>query len=161
MRPSCRSGFTLLELVVVIALAMLLLGIAVPALDGVMATGRLETTLEAFTAFVEKTRDLAIKDNRTLVMVWDKKYIRVFPDGFVNDPDAEAINTFLPGDGELYSLVLPASLEKNPGPEWTIWPTGGCEPAKVRYDGPSGTWEATYSPLASRVRLVAFSPGKK
>lgn len=154
--PQRTRGFTLLELVVVIALILLLLALAVPTVDGIFASGRLQKTLETFDEFVTSVREQAVSEQRTLVVVWRKKEVVVLPDGLVDDPDAEPVKTFSPGDGQTYNFFPQASMEKNPAAEWAFWANGTCEPAKVGYSGPSGTWEISYSALGGRRRLLSF-----
>ncbi|MBS0657949.1 MAG: type II secretion system protein [Verrucomicrobia bacterium] len=154
--PQRQRGFTLLELVVVIALIMLLLALAVPAVDGIFASGKLQKTLDTFDEFVTGVREQAVSEQRTLIIVWKKKEMVVLPDGLVNDPDAEPLKTFTPGDAQTYNFFPKASLEKNPAAEWTFWANGTCEPAEVSYAGDSGTWTVSYSALAGRRRILSF-----
>lgn len=151
-----QRGFTLIEIIVVIALVLLLLALAVPTVDGIFASGRLQKTLDDFDEFVVSVREQAMSEQRTLVIVWRKKDMLVLPDGRVDDPDVEPIKTFTPGDGQIYTFAPTASMEKNPAPEWTFWANGSCEPAEVSFSGAPGNWLVTYSALGGRRRIDSF-----
>ena len=153
----CRPrGFTLIEIAVSIALVLLILALALPALDGMFAAGRLQKSMEAFDSFVANARERSMAEGRVYILAWDNQKITMTPDGPPRE-DLDAIQQiFTPGDGELYSLLLPSAIEKNPAPEWTFWPTGSCEPASVSFKGPSGTWELRYSALSARPTIRSF-----
>jgi hypothetical protein len=156
VRKSRPRAFSLLELAIAIALALLIFAIAIPALDGVFAAGRLQRTMDKFDRFAMTARDRSVAEGRVYVMVWSKKKIRLVADGPQREGIDDIQQVFIPGDGELYSLVLPSALDEEPAPEWTFWPTGTCEPATVSYKGPAGTWEVRYSPLSARAAIRSF-----
>jgi prepilin-type N-terminal cleavage/methylation domain-containing protein len=148
-------AFTLIEIAIAIALALLILALAIPALDGMFAAGRLQKTMETFDAFVVTARDRSVTEGRVYVMTWSKNGIHLAPDGPPREGQDAIEQEFSPGDGELYSLILPAS-GADAAPEWTFWPTGTCEPASVIYKGPSGTWEMRYAALSARPTIRSF-----
>ncbi len=156
MRKFRPRAFTLLELAVVIALALLILAIALPSLDGMFAAGRLQRTMDTFENFAATARDRSVAEGRVYVMVWSKKKIRLVPDGPPREGLDEIEQVFTPGDGELYSLILPSAIDPDPAPEWTFWPTGSCEPANIFYKGPVGSWEMNYAPLSARPSVHSF-----
>ena len=57
---------------------------------------------------------------------------------------------------EHYTLVRNSALSKDTANVWTFWPTGNCEPVGIRYEGPSGKWEAVYNPLSAKADLHTF-----
>jgi type IV fimbrial biogenesis protein FimT len=61
---SRQRGFTLLELMTTLAIAGILLGITVPAFQGMMVSSRLRTTTNDFAAAVNIARSEAITRNR-------------------------------------------------------------------------------------------------
>jgi type IV fimbrial biogenesis protein FimT len=63
-----QSGITLLELMVVLAVAAILLSLAVPALTGVVGSGRLASASNMLVASLHLTRSEAIKRNARAVM---------------------------------------------------------------------------------------------
>lgn len=153
---SKNAAFTLIEIIVSIALLLLLLVLAVPTVDGIFASGRLQKTLDQFDNFVTEVRDLAVTENRTIVIVWRKKEIVALPDGRTDDPDVEPLKTFTPGDDQVYQFAPTASMEKNPAAEWTFWPNGTCEPAEVGFAGGQGTWRVGYAALGARREILTF-----
>ena len=156
MRKSRQRAFTLLELGIAIALALLILAIALPALDGMFAAARLQKTMDLFDAFVATARNKSVQEGRVYIMVWTKKKIHLVADGPQREGMDEIEQVFTPGDGELYSLFLPAAIDEDPAPEWTFWPTGTCEPATVSFKGPAGTWELKFAPLSARPTIRSF-----
>jgi prepilin-type N-terminal cleavage/methylation domain-containing protein len=149
-------AFTLLELAIAIALALLILAIAIPALDGMFAAGRLQKTMDLFNHFASTARDRSVAEGRVYTMVWSKKKLTLIPDGPPREGLDEIVQVFTPGDGELYSLVLPSAIDPDPAPEWTFWPTGTCEPATIYFKGPAGTWEIRYAALSARPTIRSF-----
>jgi hypothetical protein len=145
-----------LELAIAMALALLIFAIAIPALDGVFAAGRLQATMDTFDGFVSTARDRSVAEGRVYIMVWSKNNIRLVPDGPLREGLDEVEQVFKPGDGELYSLILPSAIDADPAPEWTFWPTGTCEPARITFRGPTGSWEVRYAALSARPTIHSF-----
>lgn len=156
MRKFRSRAFTLLELSIAVALGLVILAIALPALDGIFAAGRLQKTMDVFDAFVATAREKSVSEGRVYIMVWTKKKIHLVADGPQREGLDEIEQVFLPGDRELYSLFLPAAIDENPAPEWTFWPSGTCEPATVTFKGPAGSWELRYAPLSTRPTVRSF-----
>jgi hypothetical protein len=146
----------LFELAIAIALALLVFAIAIPAVDGVFAAGRLQGTIDTFDDFVSTARDKSVAEGRVYIMVWSKKEIRLVADGPQREGLDEMQQVFTPGDGEIYSLILPSAIDADPAPEWTFWPTGTCEPATITFRGPKGTWEVRYAALSVRPTIRSF-----
>ncbi len=150
-----RGGFTLLEISISIALMLLLIGLAIPAVDGVMAAGRLRESMERVIGLASRARDHAMKEGRATVLAWERKRIVLVSDA-LGGQEPEVIAEFAPKEGEEFKLYLTGAMEKDPAPEWTFWPTGNCEPATVRYAGPAGNWELEFSPLSGRAEIKVF-----
>jgi type IV fimbrial biogenesis protein FimT len=64
--PHCSNGFTLPELLITIAVASILLGVAVPSFSGLMMSNRLTTQANDLVGAINFARSEAIKRNRTL-----------------------------------------------------------------------------------------------
>jgi prepilin-type N-terminal cleavage/methylation domain-containing protein len=63
-RPGC--GFTLLELLIVVAILMLVTVIAVPNVVVVLSYSRMRASITSFSGVLQSTRMLAVKENRTM-----------------------------------------------------------------------------------------------
>ncbi|MEO7318459.1 MAG: prepilin-type N-terminal cleavage/methylation domain-containing protein, partial [Chthoniobacteraceae bacterium] len=125
---SRRDGFTLLEICLVVAIALILLGLAVPSVRGLFAEQRLKKTFEQFDDFVRKAQLRAVSERRAMVMIWDGEGITVQPDDPTAEDSAGEGDYFAFNEGTI-GLERPAALEKKPAVEWLFWRSGTCEPA--------------------------------
>lgn len=151
---SRRAGFTLLEICLVIMIALLLLGLAVPSVSALFAEQRLKKSFEQFDDFVRKTQLRAVKERRAMVMIWDGEGITVQPDEPTADDTAGAGDYFPFSEGSI-SLERPAALDKKPPVEWLFWRSGTCEPAILHFAGGSGSWSVQYDPLTVHATFLA------
>ena len=143
---SRRDGFTLLEICMVVMIVLLLLGLAVPSVNGLFAEQRLKKTFEQFDDFVRKAQLRAVSERRAIVMIWDGEGITVQPDEPTADDSAGAGDYFPFGNGPI-ALERPAALDKKPPVEWLFWRSGTCEPAILHFAGSAGSWSVQYDPL--------------
>ena len=151
-----RAGFTLVELMLAVAIAIIILMMALPSLSGISAERRLRETFEKFDAFARQAQIKAVSEQRSWVMVWQ-------PEGIILQPDAPTPEELqaggadggepIPvGEDEKWTLTRPATLlppQQTPQ-EWIFWRSGTCEPVLVTYEGPDGWWTAQYNPLTGR-----------
>ena len=158
-RPDHRA-FTLLELCIVMALAVLLMAVAVPALSGQLARQKLQGTFDRFDALVADARKRSVTDGKPYVLVWKKGGVYLYSsdvseeDRRKNGPTAFA--DYSETANGTCSITRASSLTAKPAPEWTFWPTGNCEPVTIRYEGPGGKWEAAYNGLSSEGTFNTF-----
>jgi prepilin-type N-terminal cleavage/methylation domain-containing protein len=61
-----NRGFTLLELLIVVAIFILVTTIAVPNVTLVLANARMRASITSFSGVLQSTRMLAVKENRTM-----------------------------------------------------------------------------------------------
>ncbi len=160
-----EAGFTLLEICLVVFIVALLVAMSVPSLGGLFAERRLRTSLDALDSLVAAAQRRSVSEQKTYLLVWDKQgRVRLCPEELpAKERAALPVELGPDANGETkpvagaYTLELPAALRVNPRPEWAFWPTGNCEPAVVRYEGPAGRWTAAYHPLTARPTLAEFS----
>jgi type II secretory pathway pseudopilin PulG len=154
-----RQGraFTLIEIVLVVFISILLLSLAVPTLDGVLADRRLRSSLNAFNDLVRQAQEQSVKEQRSYLILWGDKKVVLRPEAFIKDEEAKATAEFNLGPGEVLKLRLPAALVKKPPGEWIFWSSGTCEPATVEFRGRAGSWKATYSALTARPELTNYA----
>ena len=149
-------GFTLVEIIIAVAIMSTLLLMAVPSLQGVLADRKLRASLDAFNNLVRAAQERSVSEHRAYLIVWTDKNVFVQPEAFRKDDDPQPAATFELERGAVLTLTLPAALSKKQPGEWIFWPTGTCEPAVVRFAGGAGTWTASYSPLTAHGELTNY-----
>ncbi len=150
---SRREGFTLLELCLVIAVALLLFGLALPSISGLFAEQHLRKSFESFDEFVHRVQARSVMERRAFVMIWDGNGITVEPDEPKLDDSVGEADYFPFNDGTI-GLERPAALEKDPAVEWMFWRSGACEPAIIHYVGDAGSWSVRYDPLTVQATFL-------
>ena len=151
------QAFTLIEIALSIFILMLLLLLAVPSLSGVIANRRLKQSLDSFNQLVRQAQERSVTERRAYLIVWGKSSVVLRPEFFTKDEEEKATSVFrLPKESWL-KVSLPVALTDNPPAEWIFWPSGTCEPARVQFKGPAGTWTADYSPLTAQPELTQYA----
>ena len=152
----CRA-FTLVEIVLAVFILMLLVLLAVPSLNGVLADRRLRRSLDSFNKLVRQAQERSVAERRSYLIAWDKDHVFLRPETFAKGEEIKPAAEFHLDRGDALKLVLSAALTKNPAAEWIFWPSGACEPATVQFDGPAGSWKADYSPLTARPEVTNYA----
>ena len=150
-------GFTLVEIIIAVAIMATLLLLAVPSLNGVLADRRLRASLDGFNKLVRQAQERSVAEHRAYLIVWTDKNVFLQPEAFAKDEERKAVASFELERGTVLTLTLPAALTNKPAGEWIFWPTGTCEPAIVRYAGRAGTWTANYSALTAYGELTNYA----
>jgi prepilin-type N-terminal cleavage/methylation domain-containing protein len=150
-------AFTLVEIIIAVAIMATLLLIAVPSLQGVLADKRLRASLDDFNRLVREAQERSVAEHRAYLIVWTDNNVFLQPEAFAKDEEQKAIDTFELERGTVLTLSLPAALSSKPAGEWIFWPTGTCEPAIVHFEGRAGTWTANYSPLTAHGELTNYA----
>jgi len=150
-------AFTLVEIALAIFILMLLLMLAVPSMTGVVASRRLNQSLNGFNDLVRQAHERSVTERRSYLIVWSKNSVLLRPEVFAEDEEVKPAAEFRLSKGTLLSLSLPAALaEKHPA-EWIFWPSGNCEPAIVQFKSPAGLWTANYSPLTAQPEVTQYA----
>lgn len=152
-----RQAFTLIEIVISVFILLLLLLLAVPSLNGVLADRRLRRSIDGFNKLVQQAQQLSMQERRPYLLVWHRDEIALRPESFSKGEEKKPIAIIGVRKGDAFTLKLPAALIKNAPAEWIFWPSGNCEPAIVGYRGPDGSWTAEYSPLTARSELIRYA----
>ena len=150
-------AFTLIEIVLAVFILMLLLLLAVPSLNGVLADRRLKRSLDGFNDLVRQAQQRSITERRAYLIVWSKKNVVLRPETFAKGEEVKATTEFQLDGGESLKLLLPAALSGKHPAEWIFWPSGTCEPATVQFKGHAGSWTTNYSPLTARAELTDYA----
>ncbi len=150
-------AFTLVEIALAIFILMLLLMLAVPSMTGVVASRRLNQSLNGFNDLVRQAHERSVTERRPYLIVWSKNSVLLRPEVFGDNEEVKPAAEFRLSKGTLLSLSLPAALaEKHPA-EWIFWPSGNCEPAIVQFKSPAGLWTANYSPLTAQPEVTQYA----
>jgi type II secretory pathway pseudopilin PulG len=152
----CRA-FTLIEIAISVFILLLLMLLAVPSLNGVLADRRLHRSYDEFNKLTQQAQQLSMEERRPYLIVWRRGKITLQPEGFAKDEKKMPTAILEVGEGEVFFLTFPAALAKNPPPEWIFWPSGNCEPAIVDFKGRNGTWTADYSALTGKGELTRYA----
>jgi prepilin-type N-terminal cleavage/methylation domain-containing protein len=157
VRGVASRGFTLIEIIIAVAILTVVLLMAVPSLSGVLADRQLRKSLDGFNNLVREAEERSVREHRAYLVVWGDNEVFVQPEAFEKDEDKNPIATLPVEKGSEFTLNLPAALTSKPQREWIFWPTGTCEPAVVQFSGRAGTWTANYSPLTAHAELTHYA----
>ena len=70
-------GFTLVEIIIAVAIMSTLLLMAVPSLQGVLADRKLRASLDAFNNLVREAQERSVSEDRAYLIVWTDKNVFV------------------------------------------------------------------------------------
>lgn len=150
-------GFTLIEIAISVFILMILMLLAIPSVEGVLADRRLQRSLTAMNQIVLQAQEHSVKERRPYLIVWQRNAVILRPESLAKSDSDEPVAQLALDKGHAFALRLPAALEKNPAAQWIFWPSGTCEPANVRFNGPDGSWEVNYAPLTARPEIVRYA----
>jgi type II secretory pathway pseudopilin PulG len=152
------AGFTLVEIVIGVFILLLLLGLAVPSLNGVLADRRLHHSLDHFNDLVRQAHERSLAERRPYLIVLDDRGARLQPVAFLKNEAHQPVDAVPAARGEKWQMELPAALAKTAPAEWIFWESGVCEPARISFAGRDGKWSAQYSPLSAVAEIVSYVP---
>ena len=151
------QGFTLIEIVIAISITLLLLTLAVPSINGVLADRRLRRSLDDLNRLVMQAQERSVTDRRPYLISWGKDELILHPEGVAEGEGDVPIAVLRLHPGDAYVLKLPAALTEDPPGDWAFWPSGTCEPAEITFKGVDGTWTATYPTLTARAQISTYA----
>ena len=152
------QGFTLIEIVLAVFILMLVLLLAVPSVNGVLADRRLRQSLDGFNSLVNNAHEHSVAEHRPYLIVVGNKSVEVRPEFTTKDDDPAPVADLPLSDRDSLKLMFPAAMVKQPPAEWIFWPSGVCEPAVVEFAGRNGYWTVTYSALNARPEITKYAP---
>src|SRR5689334_18325480 len=121
-----EGGFTLFEIILAVFIAVLLILLAIPSIEGVFAEGRMKRSFEAFDELVRTAQSRSLAEQRAYVLAWEKGRIALRPDELRPEDDASGVAQLDVANDESYELELPAALLPHPPTVWVFWPSGTC-----------------------------------
>jgi Tfp pilus assembly protein PilE len=150
-------GFTLIEIAICCFILMIIMLLAIPSVEGVLANRRLQRSLDALNGMVRQAQERSVHERRPYLIVWQKDAIVLQPEGLEPGESGAPLASIARDKYHGFSLRLPAALEKNPLPQWIFWPSGTCEPADVSFRGSDGSWQVSYSPLTALPQILSYA----
>jgi prepilin-type N-terminal cleavage/methylation domain-containing protein len=154
MKRNRRSGFTLIEICLAVAIALIMLMIAIPSISGVLSQKKTNQPFDTFDQMVKTAQSRSLSEGRPYCISWEKGEIVLRPTASVTKAEANGVERISLSDQETYSLELPAAMVKKAPMMWVFWPTGTWEAATVTYKGPDTAWKAIYRPLKSKAEVA-------
>src|SRR2546423_10504530 len=97
---------------------MLVLLLAVPSLNGVLADRRLRQSLDRFNKLVAQAHEHSVAEHRPYLLVAGNKSIELRPEILTDDDDPGPVGDMALADRESLKFMFPAALTKDPPPEW-------------------------------------------
>src|SRR5437660_1366803 len=91
--PHWRA-FTLVEIVLAVFILMLLLLLAVPSLNGVLADRRLRHSLDSFNNLVRQAQERSVAERRSYLIAWDKDHVFLRPETFAKGEEIKPAAEF-------------------------------------------------------------------
>jgi type II secretory pathway pseudopilin PulG len=150
-------AFTLVEIVIAVVILMLVMLLAVPSLNGVLADRRLRRSLDNFGNLVHEAQQRSVAEHRTYLIIQDGQNLVVRAEAFAKNEKPAFASQLKLGDAEAIKFSFPAALTRDHPMEWIFWPTGTSEPAIVKFIGRDGTWTAIYAALAAQPELTKYA----
>lgn len=151
-----RAGFTLIEIAIAVFIVMILLLLAIPSVNGVLANRRLQRSLDAMNEMVRLAQQRSVLEQRSYLIEWQKSRIILRPESLMPGDSKDPTAVLALDKGHSYALNLPDALEK-PLPQWIFWRSGTCEPAIVSFRGVDGSWQVDYRPLTARPEIISYA----
>jgi prepilin-type N-terminal cleavage/methylation domain-containing protein len=151
-----QRGFTLVEIIIAVFILLLLITLAVPSLNGVLADKRLHRSLDRFNDLVRQAHERSLAEHRAYLIVWNDTFISLQPAAFLKTEQHQPIDSIPIERHDRWSLELPAALMKKMPAEWIFWESGVCEPARVRFVSNDGSWTIEYSALSALGELITY-----
>jgi prepilin-type N-terminal cleavage/methylation domain-containing protein len=100
-------GFTLLEIILAIFIALLVLSVTIPSMRGVFAERAINRTFEQFDALVREAQSRSVTEHQPYVLEWTKEGVLVRPQFVEGEVKRLEI-----AKKENYNVVFPAALQK-------------------------------------------------
>src|SRR6267154_4145942 len=90
-QPHRHGGFTLVELAIAVVILVLLMMLAVPSMNGVLADRRLRRSLDGFNAIVRQAQERSTEERRAYLITWYDGKVSLRPEGFRKGESAEPL----------------------------------------------------------------------
>lgn len=149
-------AFTLIEIVIATTIMMIIVLLAVPSLQGVVADKRLRRSLDGFNDLVNQARERSVREHRAYLLTLDRGKVALRPEVLLKEEEPPSTSSPF-READTVKMIFPAALTRVKSNEWIFWPSGTYEPAVVQFQGPDGSWTARYSGLTSQPDLDQYA----
>src|SRR2546430_7298674 len=105
-----RPGFTLVELAIAVTILVLLMMLAVPSMNGVLADRRLRRSLDGFNAIVREAQERSVAERRPYLIVWGDGKVGLRPEGLLKGEGPEPATKIKLAKNESLKVSFPAAL---------------------------------------------------
>jgi type II secretory pathway pseudopilin PulG len=142
------KGYTLLEIALVVAIIVLIIGAAVPLTSGFTREQRLRDVVRELLVYAKTARADAMTTGRAAEVVFGKSGFALRRPG-----ESEAGDSFKMPRGMRYVLEpFGAGKPVRPdGQRWIFQPTGMCEPITVRVEEDEAWMQVTFDALTAGI----------
>ena len=151
-----EEGFTLVELAIAVLILVVIMMLAVPSMNGVLADRRLRRSLDSFNSMVRQAQERSVAERRPYLLIWADGKVGLRPEGLQPGEDRSPVELWKLAKDESFKVNFPAALVKETPAEWVFWASGNCEPAVITFRGKNGSWTAKYSALTARSEIVTY-----
>nr|WP_067294598.1 GspH/FimT family pseudopilin [Marinobacterium profundum] len=158
MKAGTQTGFTLLELLLVLVLATLMLSLVVPRFAAVVPGVELKSTAQKTASLLRYARSRAMAESRLIAIELDSQAhtLRLsHSDAPVVLPDSIELSVSDTGNLALGHEILPPSAvnASMPGPSIRFYPDGSSSGGSLLLSGPSGHYRIDVDWLTGRVQI--------
>jgi prepilin-type N-terminal cleavage/methylation domain-containing protein len=151
-----NGGFTLIEMAIAVVILVIILMLAVPSMNGVLADRRLRRSLDDFNNLVRQAHERSIAERRSYLIMWRDGKVGLRSEAPMRGEDRGPVAVWKLNKNESCKISFPAAMMEDPPLEWIFWPSGNCEPAIVNFRGKNGGWTAKYSALTARAEISNY-----
>ena len=147
------GGYTLLEIALVVAIIVLIIGAAVPLTSGFTREQRLREVVRELLVYAKTARSDAMTTGRAAEVVFAKRDFSLLRPG-----ESEPGATFKIPRGLRY-VLQPFGTEKALSPDgqrWIFQPTGICEPISVRVEEGEAWMQITFDALTAGIAEESY-----
>lgn len=152
--PKRSSGYTLIEIALVLAIMVMIIGAAIPLSSGFMREQRLRDPVRELLILAKTARTEAMTTGRTTGVVFEKKGF-----GLLQSGNEELSDSYELPEGMSYTII-PFGSEKAAKPDGQTWffqPTGLCEPVTFRLQENDAWMQVTFDPLTANISEESYS----
>jgi prepilin-type N-terminal cleavage/methylation domain-containing protein len=152
-RTGKPRGYTLIEIAIVLAIMVMIIGTAIPLSSGFMREQRLRDVVRELLILAKTARSEAMTTGRPTGVVFGKKGF-----GLLRPGADEPSDVFQIPQGMSYSL-RPFAAEKALKPDgqtWIFQPSGLCEPVAFRVEENDAWIEVLFDPLTADIGEEAY-----
>ena len=147
-------GYTLIEIALVLAIMVMIIGAAVPLSSGFMREQRLRDPVRELLILAKTARTEAMTTGRATGVVFGKKGF-----GLLRPGSEEPSDTYALPRGMSY-VIRPFGSEKVTKPDgqtWIFQPTGLCEPIIFRLEEDDAWIEVAFDPLTANIGEESYN----